>query len=645
MDHVSQAAAKTASKGEKSLSDQFFGQIGLPAFIITTFYPQLISKLAKYPKTVRLLSLPLALWIGWEFVAAKLTTFWYKLMSNGMSSVLISSEDGALHSSFRRFLNTKKLMMLERQVTATSTQYLRNQVSNGRLLERNLGDGKSVVFDPKNKFQFFWHEGRMFVLTVERLNAHLNRSDITVWTFGWSPEPIRRMLVDAYELTLKQDGQVLTQIFVPYSGRQWTQRCSKPRRPLESVYLAEGQKQMLLKDVGEYLDDATVRWYEDRGIPHRRGYLFHGRPGTGKTTLALALAGQFKLQVYMLSLLDNDVSDNSLLVLFQSIRKGTLILLEDVDCAGIERRPKARSKIRTKIRPTDDGTEESASGSRVTLSGLLNAIDGAGAPEGHILIMTTNKPDVLDEALVRAGRVDVHVEFGNATRFQIRDIFINMYHPATAKGTNTTFYVKKDAESESSKQGNKEIDLAQADIKKKKLEIHALAETFAESVPHGRFSPAELQDYILLYKNQPQAAVDNVHRWVWEKLGQTPASDASAIPDDSESCGDDNIFSENHSQRSTLASSVSSESLPQESPNKATSKTKILQGDDAAKTLVKDNAGRAALMLANKLCKLKPEQLTEILGNIECTSNDPRMPLTKGMEVESPAQEPRKQSR
>lgn len=412
-----------ADKTGKTLSSQLFSQIGLPAFIISTFFPHLMHTLSRYPRLVRLLSLPLALWIGWEFLSAKLSTLWYTLMSTAMSSVCIDSGDGSLHASFCRLLLSKKLMDSHREMSAASTQYLRNHVNQGHYFAQQLGSG-NLIFNSLNKLHFFWHNGRLFVLTVERKEKYLYSSNLTIWTFGWSPEPIRKMLDEAYAGAMKKNGRVLTQIYVPYEGRSWTQRCAKPRRPLGSVYLADGQKKMLLNDMGEYLDDKTVRWYEDRGIPHRRGYLFHGKPGTGKTTLALALAGHFQLQVYMLSLLDNDVTDNTLLMLFQSIGRGKLILLEDVDCAGIERRPTGPSKPRYK-KPKAKSSPDGGPG--VTLSGLLNAIDGAGAPEGHVLIMTTNKPDSLDEALVRAGRVDVRVEFCNATRSQLRDIFINMY--------------------------------------------------------------------------------------------------------------------------------------------------------------------------------------------------------------------------
>ena len=71
--------------------------------------------------------------------------------------------------------------------------------------------------------------------------------------------------------------------------------------------------------------------------------------------------------------------------------------------------------------------------SKVTLSGILNAIDGASAPTGHLLIMTTNHPENLDDALIRPGRVDFIVEFSYATREQIRDVFLKLFKPNPKK--------------------------------------------------------------------------------------------------------------------------------------------------------------------------------------------------------------------
>ena len=67
---------------------------------------------------------------------------------------------------------------------------------------------------------------------------------------------------------------------------------------------------------------------------------------------------------------------------------------------------------------------------RLSLSGLLNALDGVGAQEGRILFATTNKYEALDAALCRPGRMDLHIEFRLASKFQARQLFSRFYLPA-----------------------------------------------------------------------------------------------------------------------------------------------------------------------------------------------------------------------
>jgi AAA+ superfamily predicted ATPase len=59
----------------------------------------------------------------------------------------------------------------------------------------------------------------------------------------------------------------------------------------------------------------------------------------------------------------------------------------------------------------------------ISLSGLLNADDGVASHEGRVPIMTTNKPEILDDALIRPGRVNLQVEFAYATEEQARKLF------------------------------------------------------------------------------------------------------------------------------------------------------------------------------------------------------------------------------
>jgi len=204
--------------------------------------------------------------------------------------------------------------------------------------------------------------------------------------------------------------------------------------------------------------------------------------------------------------MDQDLTDSDLISLMNQLPARSLLLLEDIDTAGLSRKksisnPKSRRRPRLPpgvVGPSttkdEDEDEDTTDRSRVSLSGLLNAIDGVAAPEGHILIMTTNKPHDLDDALVRAGRISVRVGFRNASKAQAEQIFVRMYVdlPSTP-------------------------DTSVADIKTKSMasiDLPNLAKDFASRVPDYEYSPADLQDYLLVHKKDPAAAVDGVQRWM-----------------------------------------------------------------------------------------------------------------------------------
>jgi chaperone BCS1 len=91
-------------------------------------------------------------------------------------------------------------------------------------------------------------------------------------------------------------------------------------------------------------------------------------------------------------------------------RKLALVVLEDVDALFA-----SRDATPVPLAPGETSQKPS-----VTFSGLLNALDGAGAPESVLIIMTTNHPERLDAALVRAGRVDRRFEFCAPTDAMIK---------------------------------------------------------------------------------------------------------------------------------------------------------------------------------------------------------------------------------
>lgn len=157
---------------------------------------------------------------------------------------------------------------------------------------------------------------------------------------------------------------------------------------------------------------------------------------------------------------------------------------------------------------------------RVTLSGLLNALDGIGAQEGRILFATTNQYGALDPALVRPGRMDLHIEFKLASKDQARGLFEAFYSPPGApedaldeKYSDDDDMLTTSTTPESTE--NQQLlaqSLRSATLPRTKS--RQLAAQFAEAIPEREFSMASLQGYLMMYMVRPYEAAKNAAAWV-----------------------------------------------------------------------------------------------------------------------------------
>jgi chaperone BCS1 len=259
-------------------------------------------------------------------------------------------------------------------------------------------------------------------------------------------------------------------------------------------------KGVLVNDVSDFLNPTTRRWYSNRGIPYQRGYLLYGPPGTGKSSFSFSVAGQFDLDIYILNL--SSLNDNNLKTLFTELPRHCVVLLEDVDAASSKRTEDANTN------PGQNGSSpQKPTNGMVSLSTLLNVLDGIGSPEGRVLIMTTNHIERLDSALIRPGRADMKIEFQLADEGMVTQLFCFIYDPKLGGRSAECSDSMKSIEGDETSKGSMIED----------DEILKLAKEFAAKLPKLEFSQAEIMSLLLANKQSPQQAINNVDAWV-EKI-------------------------------------------------------------------------------------------------------------------------------
>lgn len=387
------------------------------------------------------------------FLKGKVYFVYNYLISKYTVTININSMDESFYY-FQKWLSSHNFSNTFKRFSVVSGKGTNNNNSLCDTVESGEEEKKHILLAPYSGSYIFKYKGKRIWLNYEikepsgtKGSNMILMQEITLKFLGRSTKIIESIIADI-ESDFNKEAEKKIKIYTPKYD-YWSSKIQIRKRSLDTVILKEGMRDEIVDDITKFI--GREEWYADRGVPYHRSYLFHGIPGSGKTSIIYALASHFEKDVYFLSLTSTMKSED-LIALMSDVDEKSLIVLEDVDVVF---------KGKDSDRKMDDKMN-------LDFSTLINVIDGFCSKHGTLLFMTTNKKEVLDPALIRPGRVDVDIEFKNCDKYQISNMTDGFFHE------------------------------------------HKMGARLADIIPDNSISPATLQGHLIKHIDNPEEIIDNI---------------------------------------------------------------------------------------------------------------------------------------
>jgi hypothetical protein len=232
---------------------------------------------------------------------------------------------------------------------------------------------------------------------------------------------------------------------LPTSHIIYTKHKFHTTRSFDNVFFEQREK--VQKHVEFFL--TRKDWYEKKGIPYTLGFMFHGEPGTGKTSSVKAIANTARRHIINVQLSEIKTKAQLRHLFFNDeihVHNGItterytipvherLYVIEDIDAMGdaVLRREWKRPEPTKEEKKKSSGDawmdrEEEEFKDPIDLSFLLNLLDGTLEASGRILAISSNFPERIDRALIRPGRIDMIIHFKKCNRTILNEMVSNFY--------------------------------------------------------------------------------------------------------------------------------------------------------------------------------------------------------------------------
>lgn len=411
---------------------------------------QLITRFSDYAKTNPVMAAACGLYVAglttfvfrkiptklWRFIVAQCTT----------SLTLTNTGNGRAAENFDAF----STWFQKRQGASMARRFMLDGSWSGDKDGATLSVGNGAT-------NFFWWRKRLFWMRRMRLDnnqgAYQLNYEITVTLLGRSRKLIEDMVE---EFRWRPNGKSIA--IYTFNKNEWIRMARVGLRPLHTVVMNRSLKDSLIKNIEFYRSNRD--WYVERGLAHKKTFILHGIPGTGKTSIIKAIASHYGMNLCVINL--GVISDATFEAAMASVPANSIVVIEDFDSAKSAHRrrgaqpvdPQAPKSVKVSESgqltvaystideptpspaPAEENKEDEFS--MLTLSGILNTLDGVISLDEKLVFMTTNHLDLMDPALIRKGRVDHIYEVKPLEHDEVTQ-YVELMFPDTVVSINDHF--------------------------------------------------------------------------------------------------------------------------------------------------------------------------------------------------------------